>query len=787
MRPGRRVLIELRHFSRVIRRSPTSAAVAVLTLALTLGVGTALFALVDAVVLTPPPFVEPESLVLIGEVPIESMSASPRPVSWTTFEGWREYRHIVTQIEGFDPTNMTLTGRGPAERVSGAAVTPGFFSLLGVSPMLGRTWSEERGASDVAVVSQGFWRVRLGADPNVLGDRIVLGGRSYTVVAVLPKRFTFGQTDIWIPLPRSSRDGRPSVRVLGRLAPGTAANRASLALDEVSSRSTPPARAVALPLAGVIAGTLGTLVPLLLLGASVAISLAVINLTGLLVVRAIERHREFAIRRALGASALQLSKQLLIETHVLVALGAIGGTLVALWITPLVGRLAVEQFGSVAASGLGVNWRSIAALGLTVWACALLCGLTVAARALRAKGGDLLSRSASAGPRELALRRILVAAEITLAFVLLASLAVVGRSLQRTFAINPGFNAAHVLTASVSVPPVRYPNPQRVAEFYENIDQAVSNRLGRENVAIVDELPLTGDSGRSLVGEYEGRADRESVVRVAGTNYFNVMRIPIVDGRGFEGHDDPSAPLRVVISQSLSRELFGDPRSAGRRIWVAALGQMAEVIGVAGDVKHRALDERPLSTIYLSAWQQPSRSSHLVVRSVRGTPDILSILRTEVERLDRELPVYAVRSMDDVVQTSSGMPTRRLMAACFLAFAALAVVVAGLGIFGVVTHDVARRRFEFAVRVALGATAAQLRGSIAGSAAVTLAAGLLPGVLLAAAASRMLRSVLVDIDVIDPVAFAAVTAVLCSVASIAIVGPARRVTRTDPALVLRGE
>ena len=214
---------------------------------------------------------------------------------------------------------------------------------------------------------------------------------------------------------------------------------------------------------------------------------------------------------------------------------------------------------------------------------------------------------------------------------------------------------------------------------------------------------------------------------------------------------------------------------------------MADVIGVVGDVKHRALDERPLSTVYLSGWQQPSRSSHLLVRSSRAAPDILSILRAEVARLDRELPVYGVRSMEDVVQTSAGMPTRRLMAACFLAFAALALIVAGLGIFGIVTHDVTRRRFELAVRMALGANPAQLQGSIAGRAAVTLAAGLLPGVLLAAAASRMLRSVLVDINAIDPVAFAAVAVVLCVVAGIAIVGPARRVTRTDPALVLRGE
>jgi putative ABC transport system permease protein len=265
------------------------------------------------------------------------------------------------------------------------------------------------------------------------------------------------------------------------------------------------------------------------------------------------------------------------------------------------------------------------------------------------------------------------------------------------------------------------------------------------------------------------------------------MQIPIVDGRGFDGHDDRTAPSRVVLSQSLARELFGDRRSAGRRVWVAALGRMADVVGVVGDVKHRALDEPALPTIYLAAWQQPSRTSKLVVRSSQVAADILSIVRTEVERVDRELPVYGVRPMEDIVQTSPGIPARRMMAVCFLAFAVLALAVAGLGIFGIVTHDLARRRFDFALRLALGANPAQLQKSIVGGAAAIVVAGLVPGVLLATVASRMLGSVLTDIDATDPVAFAAVAAVLMIVAGIAIVAPARRVTRTDPALVLRGD
>ncbi len=265
------------------------------------------------------------------------------------------------------------------------------------------------------------------------------------------------------------------------------------------------------------------------------------------------------------------------------------------------------------------------------------------------------------------------------------------------------------------------------------------------------------------------------------------MRIPIIEGRGLEDRDDASITMRVVVSQSLARALFGASRPAGRSLWVAALGRMAEVVGVVGDVKHRALDERTLPTLYVSAWQAPSPTSRFVIRSSRGAQDTVSTLRAEVARFDPELPVYGVRPMASLVESSPGMPARRVMTACFAAFAALALVVAGIGLFGVVAHDLASRRFELALRVALGADPSQLQRSIAGHAAKVIVTGVIPGLLLSAGASRLLRSALTDIDTADPLAFAAVAAVLLLVAVLAIAGPVRRVARTDPALVLRGE
>jgi hypothetical protein len=265
------------------------------------------------------------------------------------------------------------------------------------------------------------------------------------------------------------------------------------------------------------------------------------------------------------------------------------------------------------------------------------------------------------------------------------------------------------------------------------------------------------------------------------------MRIPVLEGRGFDEQDDLSNPWRVVISESVARLLFGAAPAAGRSIWVAAIGATAEVVGVVGDVKHRAVDEPLISTLYLSAWQRPSPTSRLAVRSDLAAQDEIAILRADVARLDSQLPVYGVRPVTAIVAASPGMASRRVMASCFLAFAALALAVAGLGVFGIVADDLARRRFELALRVALGADIGRLQRSVVAHTSALVLTGIIPGVLLSFAAARLLRSAVADIEAADPVAFGGVAAVLVVVVAIAVAGPARRLARTEPALVLRGE
>jgi putative ABC transport system permease protein len=384
-------------------------------------------------------------------------------------------------------------------------------------------------------------------------------------------------------------------------------------------------------------------------------------------------------------------------------------------------------------------------------------------------------------------RRVFVAAEVALAFVLLVSVMILGRSLVRVLNVNPGFRADDVLTLSVSLPAASYTSDDRVVAFYAALQNRLEERLEPHSVAIVDELPLTGDRGRRLVSAPPADVERDAVVRVAGTGYFDVMRIPVVAGRAFDRRDNSSAPLRVVVSESLAGRLFGFAPAIGRPIRLASMARPAEIIGIVGDVSHRALDDGPSPTVYLSAWQSASRSNHLVVRSARPHADVIATVREEVARLDRQLPVYDTRSMADVLAASPGVPARRVLTATFLGFAVLAVVLGGIGLFGVVAHDVASRRRELGIRIALGADPRHILSATVGQAVVMVGFGLMLGGVLSIWAAGALNGVLFATDRLDLLSVGAAAAVLLVAGAIAVLPAALRAARTDPLLALRSE
>jgi len=786
------MLVDLLHLSRNLRRSPASAGAVVLTLSLTLGAGASIFAVVDAVLLTPPPFTNPDALVTVGETPIDELTAAPRAVSYATFEAWRERAGSLAAIEAFDPTNFTLTELGAAERVSASNVTPGFLTLLGITPARGRAFDLDDVGRPVAIISHAFWCGKLGSDPDVIGRQVVVGGQAHTIVGVLPERFFFAlnASDLWLPVPvtpaQAARTGL-RVHVVARLARNVDPVYLGRALDDVSRTSSPPARVIATAVATAIAGDATRTLGLLAGAAALAMLIAFTNLAGLLIVRSIDRSRELAVRTALGARRSEIAKQLLLEAEALVVMGTIGGVLLALWMTPAVGRLALEQFGDVANRDVAVSWRVIGVVSIVASACAWICGSLPALVAARRSVVDVLRRGATAPPRERTVRRVFVTGEIALAFVLLVSVTLLGRSLLSVLEVNPGFDADGVSTMRVSLPAATYTNVERVVSFYSALQSALEERLGPHTIAIVDEVPLTGDRGRSLVIVRPTDVGREAVVREAGTAYFDVMRIPIVAGRSFDQRDNSSAPPRVVVSEWLAERLFAFEQPIGRQIWLAATAQAAEIVGVVGDVKHRALDEAPSPTVYLSAWQSPSRSSHVVVRSARPDADVTAAVREEVARLDRDLPVYATRSMRDVVAASPGVPARRVLTATFMGFALLAVVLGGIGLFGVVAHDVASRRAELALRIALGADPMRILSATLGQGALMVGSGLAVGGLLSIWAARALSGVVFATDHFDVLSVSVPAAVLMVVGAGAVLPGALRAARTDPLIALRSE
>jgi putative ABC transport system permease protein len=791
------MLIDLRHLLRNLRRSPASATAAVLTLTLTLGAGVSIFAVVDAVLLTPPPFSDPDALVTLGEILPGEPASTPRSVRYATLELWRDRAGSLATIEGADGTHLTLTELGAAERVHVTNVTPGFLALLGVAPALGRPFEPNDLSQPVVILTDRLWRAKLAADPTAIGRQIVLGGRAHTIVGVLPERFAYplDQVDVFRPLPLPPADPADpqarasfSVGVIARLARNASTEDLKAALDEVSKRSSPPSQVVARPLAVAIAR--GSTKTLGLLGGAAALAflIAFANLAGLLLVRSIDRRRELAVRTALGARPSEIARQLMLEAEALVAIGIVGGVLIALWLTPVVGRLALEQFGGLVDRAVSVSWRVVGVVTVVAAACAGLCGLLPAFVASRQNVVELLARGVTPAPREIGVRRVFVTAVVALACVLLVSLSLIGLSLRNVLDVNPGFDPGGVLTLAVAVTSPKYPTADRMGAFYAALQRALEERLGPGTVSVINELPLTHDRGRGLMRLQPTDPTVEVVRREVGTAYFDVMRIPILAGRPFDAGDDAAAPFRVVVSQSLAQRWFPGEQAVGRHVRMGPRAVAAEIIGIAGDVKHGALDAEGFwPTVYVPARRSSSGSMLLVVRSQRPDADVGAAVREEVARLDGDVPVHAVRRMEDVAAASPGVPARRVLTATFMGFALLAVALGGIGLFGVVAHDVASRRTELALRLALGADPLRILVHTLAQGVWMVGAGLVVGSVLSIWAARALTSMTFATSRFDPLNIAVAAAVLIAVGVVAVLPAARRAARTDPLSALRSQ
>jgi len=798
------LLQDMRYAVRRLLKSPGFAVVAVGALALGIGANTAIFSVVNSVLLRPLPYPAPEQLVQLWEArPRQNM---PRvEIAPHEFLAWAEQSQSFQRIAATDLAQYNLTGRGEPERVTGALVSAAYFPLLGVTPVQGRGFLEEEdrpGASDVVVLSNELWQTRFNSDPSIAGQTLNLDGVSCTIVGVLPRGFRLPQNaalarPIAFNADDRARPGNHFLNVFGRLKEGVTVAQAEAEMATVAARveqslggTNVGHQVVVVPLHEQIVGGSRTALLVLLGAVALVLLIACANVANLLLARAAGRRREVAVRAALGASRWRIVRQLLAESLLLSALGGALGLLLAVWGVELLVRLdptGVERAGEVT-----LDWRVLAfTLGLSLLT-GLLFGLAPALQASKADFVESLKEGGRTGQglARSRLRSALVVGEVALTLVLLVGAGLLLKSFSRLLAVDPGLDPRNVLTMDVALPPAKYDEPQRVTAFYERLLQEAAALPGVEAAGAVSVLPLAGDDNSNFV-QIEGReplppgqalrAGRRNV----SADYFRALGIALKRGRGFAASDARDAQPVLVINEAMARTFFQGEEPVGKRIRTGDKSPWVEIVGVVGDVRHRGLDVDTRPEMFFPQTQTPSRRMTLVVRAAGDPRALAAPLRERVRSIDQDQPVGNVRTMEEWV--SESVASQRFTAALLGVFAAAAAALAALGLYGVVSYSVAQRTHEIGLRVALGARPRDVLRLVIGQGMTLTLVGVGVGVAAALALTRVISGLLFNVGATDPAVFVAVPLLLGSVALLACYLPARRATKVDPMVALRYE
>ncbi len=808
------LLQDLRYAARRLLRSPGFTAVAVLTLALGIGANSAIFSVVNGVLLRSLPFAEPERLVQLGTIkPGEEPQAGT--VSPPDFVSLREENRVFTEVVAFTYGGATLTGTGEPERIEAAWVSAGFFELLGAAPVLGRTIGPEEnqpGNSEVAVLGYGLWQQTFGGDPGIVGRTITLNGITRTVVGVAPPGFGFPeQRAVWAPLPyNESFSAETDVNrraqylgVLARLRPGTTLEQARAEVSTISARleqefpQTNTNVALALvPLREVMVGEVRTPLLILLGAVGLVLLIACANVANLLLARAAARESEMAVRTALGAGRGRIVRQLLTESVLLGLVGGVLGLLLAYWGTALLTTLQPE--GIPRLEEIGVDRTVVTfTLGVSLLT-GVVFGLIPALQVTRANLMGALKeggRGALSGRQGQRARSLLVVAEMALAVMLLVGAGLLLRSFLQLQQVDPGFRPEQTLAVDLSLPDHSYPEPAQRHEFYRTLLERVEALPGVRGVGAVNMLPMGEDH---LVINYHVRGREPAPpgeggvleVRVATPEYFRAMEIPLLRGRAFTEADHADAPQVALINETTARHVFPGEDPIGQFIrlgWGIGEGRFAggEVVGIVGDVRQFGPGADFAQEIYLPFAQVPQHGMTVVARTASDPLALAGAIRSEVRTLDPNLPVMGLRTLEQVVSQAVAQP--RFYMLLLSIFAAAALLLAAIGIFGVMAYMVAQRTREIGIRIALGAEPARVQQLVVGRALRLAIGGVVIGGVGALALTRVLESLLFGVSATDPVTFAAVALLLTAVALLASYLPARRATRVDPMIALRAE
>ena len=805
---------DTRYAFRMLRKNPGFTAVAVLTLALGIGANTAIFSVVYAMLLKPLPYSRPDQLLTVFEA---QPQAGVKATGWSyaNFAELREQNRIFSDMAGSQQHQLTLTGRGEPSVVNTSVVTPELFSVFGQRPILGRPFYPDDGkpgAPAVVVLSENLWRGSFGADPKVIGSSINLDKRSFTIVGVMPAVFRFPilteSEQLWIPLVQDplfgtwmDRRGGHWLQVTGRLKPGVSMTQAQAELDAIGARLAKefPAENDGWTIRFVtlqqkIVGNVKSALLVLMGAVGLVLLIACANIANLLLTRATSRAREIAVRTALGAGRSRIVRQLLSETLVLGLLGGLAGIALAYLgvegLTalmpqdlPQVNAIRVDNF--VLGFALLLSALASCAFGLAPALFAANSNLQSSLREGGARSGESSNRRRA--------RSFLAAGEIALAMVLLVAAGLLLKSFSKLMAVSPGFDAQHVVQADISLPRFQYAMPQQWAAFSRELLTRLQSEPGMRDAAVVVPRPMADgfvNLGFDIVGNpplSAGTSRTANYVSVS-PDYFRVMQIPLLAGRLFDRHDVSASPRVSLVSEAMARIYFPNQNPLGKQIvfgFPPDIGAVREIVGVVGDVRDVALGQDPGAMMYVPYAQAPFWGANVVVRSSLSAASVAGTIRRDVQQIDKDLPVTDVAMMKDTIDATVAQPKFRTFLLGL--FAAMALVLAATGIFGVISYSVSRRTNEIGIRVALGASRNRILRMVFGETLVLTCAGLVLGVPSALAGSHLLGHLLFNVSANDPATLAAVAFTLALVAAIAGYIPARRAMRVDPMVALRHE
>ena len=807
---------DIRYTLRQLRKNPGFTAVAVLTLTLGIGANAAMFSVIDAVLLRSLPFKAPAGLYTLWERN-QKMGYEQNPPAAANFRDWRDRNRVFEQLAAFDASaSFDLSGGNKPERVDGAAVSPGLFELLGVEPLLGRTFSageDQLGQERVILLSYGLWQRRFNADASIVGKAIDVNGRNFTVVGVMPSHFQFpGDTgtvlniftapaaQVWVPLALTPQQWNERsahyLEVIGRLKPGTTPDQAQAQMNSIEKelvREYPNdyigSDVNLIPLHAQVVGSFRSALLILFGAVAFVLLIGCTNVANLLLARATSRRREVAVRSALGASRARLMRQLVTESITLATAGGILGVLTAFWAIRLLRIILPGNFPRTAEihlDGSTLIFTAVASIATGV-----IFGLAPALQSSRVGITESLKQGerGAEGFSRSRLRNALVISEVALALILLTGTGLLLRSFSRLQAVNPGFNPDHVLTMEISLPDARYPDPRKAAFFAQILDR-VRSLPGVEAAGAIGHLPLGGDI-ESYAMQAEGRAPLPNEYanpdcHVAMPGYFEAMKVPLIEGRFFDRRDNLQSPHVIVINDVVARNVFPQENPIGRHLRMGFNGFSGEIVGVVRHTSHLTLDAAPVEEVYTPYLQAPFWNQlSLTVRTASEPLALAQPIQELVQSLDADQPVAKIRTMNDVADASVSAP--RFRTVLLGTFGLTALLLGAIGLYGVMACSVNQRVRELGVRMALGATQSQVVMLVLREGLQLTLAGLLIGLVGAFALTHLLSTMLYGVRPTDPATFVFVSIVLTSAASLATYIPARRAARVDPMVALRYE